>query len=66
VIVINIRYVESHMQFADRSAPWKILKAAENPVLQASNPPAGISGYIGNKGSGRVVLRSGRLACRSE
>jgi hypothetical protein len=33
--IINVRNFESHIQFADRCAPWKISDGAENRVLQA-------------------------------
>jgi hypothetical protein len=33
--IINVRNVESHMQFADLCAPWKMSNGAENLVLQA-------------------------------
>jgi hypothetical protein len=34
-VIINTRYLESHVQLADRCAPWKITSGAENLVLQA-------------------------------
>jgi hypothetical protein len=34
-IVIYVRNLESHMQIADRCAPWKVSNGAQNPVLQA-------------------------------
>jgi hypothetical protein len=34
-VIINTRYVESLMQFADRCTPWKVTNGAENLVLQA-------------------------------
>jgi hypothetical protein len=34
-IIVNVRNIESLMQFADRRVPWKIDNGAENLVLQA-------------------------------
>jgi hypothetical protein len=34
--IINVGNLESHMQFADRCAPWKMSNSAQNLVLQAA------------------------------
>jgi hypothetical protein len=34
-VILNIRYMENHVQLAKRCAPWKFTNGAENFVLQA-------------------------------
>jgi hypothetical protein len=34
-VIKNIRYLENHVQIADRCAPWKFSADANNHVLQA-------------------------------